>query len=185
MWGLKRKKNFNRVKTVVLFMVLLIFLLPYDLVSAAEENNYYTILLKETDNYNDIVRLAEENHIEVVYSIEELGLLQVKGNEEKIKVWGENSLIDAYNPSLRTFGSKMNVEKEMDTTLLGSLWDKQWDMHGITNNGESYKIYSGSKNVTVGIIDWGFLPIPSKRYIKEYLSKLYWFKRYFFLISLR
>ncbi|MCQ6289090.1 hypothetical protein NPM18_17655, partial [Bacillus cereus] len=25
----------------------------------------------------------------------------------------------------------------------------------------------------------GFLPIPSKRYIKEYLSKLYWFKRYF------
>ncbi|MGH0951396.1 hypothetical protein ACQVTQ_30150, partial [Bacillus mycoides] len=30
------------------------------------------------------------------------------------------------------------------------------------------------------IKQWGFLPIPSKRYIKEYLSKLYWFKRYFF-----
>lgn len=29
-------------------------------------------------------------------------------------------------------------------------------------------------------VSWGFLPIPSKRYIKEYLSKLYWFKRCFF-----
>ncbi|MGG0233730.1 S8 family serine peptidase (plasmid) [Bacillus tropicus] len=155
MWDLKRMKNFKRVKTIVLFMVLLIFLLPYDFVSAAEEDNYYTILLKETDNYNDVVRLAEKNNIEVVYSIEELGLLQVKGNEEKVKVLGENSLIDTYNPSLRTLGSKMNMEKEMETNLQGSLWDKQWDMHGITNNGESYKIYSGSKNVTVGIIDSG------------------------------
>ncbi|MGG3390124.1 S8 family serine peptidase [Bacillus anthracis] len=155
MFDVKCMKKFNGAKTIVLFMFLLIFLVPNNLVSAAEEDNYYTILLKETDNYNDVVRLAEKNHIEVVYSIKELGLLQVKGNEEKVKVLGENSLIDTYNPSLRTLGSKMNVEKEMETNLQGSLWDKQWDMHGVTNNGESYKIYSGSKNVTVGIIDSG------------------------------
>ena len=35
------------------------------------------------------------------------------------------------------------------------LWEKQWDMQKITNNGESYKISEGTHNTTVGIIDSG------------------------------
>ena len=64
-------------------------------------------------------------------------------------------MIDTYNPSLRTSGPKMNIGEVVPLNFQSSLWDAQWDMHGTTNNGESYKIYSGDKNVTVGIIDSG------------------------------
>lgn len=36
-----------------------------------------------------------------------------------------------------------------------ALWGLQWDIQRITNNGESYKLGTGSHNVVVGIVDTG------------------------------
>ncbi|MEH6888425.1 S8 family serine peptidase [Bacillus sp. JJ864] len=151
----EKKQGVKGLKLLVLLTVFFFFVVPVKFIGAAQEDNHYTILLKDNNDYNNVVRLAKEQNIEVVYSIEELGILQVKTDKDKIKTLGENSLIDTYNPSLRTLGTKMNMSENIQTNLQDSLWDKQWDMHRITNNGESYKVYSGSKNVTVGIIDSG------------------------------
>jgi len=51
-------------------------------------------------------------------------------------------------------------ESELNATesdvKLGRFWDTyQWDMKQVTNDGESYKINSGSKDVVVAVIDTG------------------------------
>lgn len=38
---------------------------------------------------------------------------------------------------------------------LNEIWENQWDMQQVTHNGDSYRLYPGTKNVTVGIIDSG------------------------------
>ncbi|MED1684058.1 S8 family serine peptidase [Bacillus paranthracis] len=38
---------------------------------------------------------------------------------------------------------------------LHEIWENQWDMQQVIHNGDSYRLYPGIKNVTVGIIDSG------------------------------
>ncbi|EJR53700.1 hypothetical protein IIM_02343 [Bacillus cereus VD107] len=151
----KSHQSIKVVKLCIFFTVFFFFVIPVKFIGATEEGNYYTILLKDNVDYDNVVQLAKKKNVDIVYSIKELGIMQVKAEKEDIKELGENPLIDTYNPSLRTLGTKLNSNEDMQTHLQNSLWNKQWDMHEITNNGESYKIYSGSKNVTVGIIDSG------------------------------
>ncbi|UIJ67217.1 S8 family serine peptidase [Bacillus cereus] len=151
----KTKLGIKKLKLFIILAVFFFCVAPIKIVGFAEEEKYYTILLKNNNDYNNALQLLKEKNIEVTYSIEELGILQVQTDKEKLKTLENSTLIDTYNPSLRTSGPKMNIGEVVPMNFQSSLWDAQWDMHGTTNNGESYKIYSGDKNVTVGIIDSG------------------------------
>ncbi|MBY7130200.1 S8 family serine peptidase [Bacillus sp. 8YEL33] len=152
-----RLENSKIVQLIISLFIFFIILIPCEISNAEEQENYYTIQAKHSKDYNELVNLTNEYKATVLYSIEELGIIQVKTTETNIKKIGSSSLVDTFNPSLRTVSSRLNSEKPENNSSPnpGSLWDLQWDMKQVTNNGESYKLFSGTKNVTVGIIDSG------------------------------
>lgn len=91
----------------------------------------------------------------ITYEVKELGIIQVKASKDVIERIGKDPLVSTYNISLRTT-SLDDVDKKKSIKLEDAEhWNVQWDMKKVTNNGESYKVFSGTKNVTVGIIDSG------------------------------
>ncbi|PFZ07904.1 peptidase S8 [Bacillus pseudomycoides] len=151
---LNKLNIFNYLK-ILIVITLFLLLTPTTCIKAAEEDKYYTISVKNIDDYNKLMKLIPQYNAEIVYSVEELGILQIKTNETIMGKIGSNSIVDTYNPSLRSIESRPNFNKLRATLSQSNLWDMQWDMKKVTNNGESYKIFSGTKNVTVGIIDSG------------------------------
>ncbi|PGZ21670.1 peptidase S8, partial [Bacillus thuringiensis] len=101
------KKVFGN-KEIKLFVSLILcffFLIPVKSTAAIEQENYYTVLLKNNNNYIDIINLVKGKNIEIVYSIEELGIIQIKTDKITMQELGGNPLIDTYNFSLRTIGT--------------------------------------------------------------------------------
>ncbi|MED1270811.1 S8 family serine peptidase [Bacillus mycoides] len=152
-----RRSNSRILQLIISLFLLFIILIPCELSSAAEQEKYYTIQAKHSNDYNDLVNLTNEYKAEVIYSIKEIGIIQVKTTETIMKKIGSSSLVETFNPSLRSVSSKLVSEKSENSPSPNpdSLWELQWDMKQVTNNGESYKLFSGTKNVTVGIIDSG------------------------------
>ncbi|MBR9656984.1 peptidase S8 [Bacillus cereus] len=134
-------------------MIFVIFS-PAKLINAEEEENYYTVLLEEHEEWEKARKIIQENNIEIVYSVEEINVFQVKATQEKMNRIGYKSFINTYNESLR-FSNVSNKANKIETLENPMLWENQWDMKKVTNDGKSYDVFSGSKNVTVGIIDSG------------------------------
>lgn len=71
------------------------------------------------------------------------------------------NFIDTFNLSLKIEENHVNYNPSTSQTLkkldnnLPYLWNLQWDMKKITNDGRSYGISEGSKQTVVGIIDSG------------------------------
>lgn len=140
----------------IIFVLFFCLVGQYELASANNDGEYYTIMLKNEDDFNKFSTEASKNGIEIVYSVREIGLLQVKSIEKEIDWIEKNKYVEQSNPSVRVVSDELSSNS---TNLpLPSLWNLQWDMQSITHNGESYNVYSGSKNVTVGIIDSGITP---------------------------
>ena len=78
-------------------------------------------------------------------------MVQVKANENSMKKLGVSSFIKTYGKSIRTVKSNFDYQLSIEENKTNT----QWDMDKVTNNGESYKIFSGTKNVSVAIIDSG------------------------------
>lgn len=123
---------------------------------AKESEQYYTIIVEKRTDFSKFLQEVTHLGIEVVYQVEEIGLFQVKGSPEKIALLRKENYIDNANPSIRAVSQE--IASDSVNLSLPSLWDSQWDMKEVTQNGESYNIYNGSKNVTVGIIDSGITP---------------------------
>ncbi|MCU4986735.1 S8 family peptidase [Bacillus thuringiensis] len=130
-------------------------LVPLQSISASEIPSYYTILLDDTDHLASAQKELSENNIQVVYSVDEIGLLQVKATTNEMKKIGAKSFVSTYNPSIRFTESADSIKKETQQVSEAVFWGQQWDMKQITHNGDSYKIFPGSKNAVVGIIDSG------------------------------
>ncbi|MEH6891860.1 S8 family serine peptidase [Bacillus sp. JJ864] len=136
----------------LLFFIALLFIIPINFVNASDNKiDYYTILLKNKNDYENFKKTINKNDVEIIYSVEEVGMMQVKTNEDTIKKLGFSSFVKSYGKSIRTVKNNLNSNPLNNDTIQNS----QWDMKKITNNGESYKIFSGTKNVSVGIIDTG------------------------------
>ncbi|WP_242310519.1 S8 family serine peptidase [Bacillus cereus group sp. BfR-BA-01524] len=120
-----------------------------------EENQYYTILLDENEDIDSFMQQVKSINAELVYKIEEIGLFQLKAKYSEIQKLTKKITISTYNPSIKLFKTSNLLESSSGFISKSSLWDIQWDMQKVTNRGESYKIFSGTKNVTVGIIDSG------------------------------
>ncbi|PFF16230.1 peptidase S8, partial [Bacillus anthracis] len=109
----------------------------------------------DTDHLALAHKELSENNIQVVYSVDEIGLLQVKATTNEIKKIGAKSFVSTYNPSIRFTESADSIKKETQQVSDAVFWAQQWDMKQVTHNGDSYKIFPGSKNAVVGIIDSG------------------------------
>jgi len=140
-------------------------------VSAEGKTYYYSVAFNNNNIPSDFQKYVKENGGEVVYSIPEVGFVQIKGNSSIFnKVKGLSS-VEMINPSIewklpetQRYDAEEISEKNIDKSALASgaidtknvyFWNKQWDMQRLTNNGESYKLGTGSHNVIVGIIDTG------------------------------
>ncbi|MGH0599828.1 S8 family serine peptidase [Bacillus mycoides] len=142
------------MKILKCFICIGIFLcsMPINFASASEnEVDYYTVLLKKGDNYKSFEKLLDRYDAEIIYSVREVGMMQIKANKSAMEKIGLTSFVKSYGKSLRTVKDNLGV-KSLDGL---NKFDYQWDMKKITNNGESYKIYPGTKNVSVGVIDTG------------------------------
>lgn len=128
----------------------------YGLVEAQNNGEYYTIMLKNENDFDKFYKEAESKGINIVYTVKEIGLLQIRSTNSEISWVEDNKHVEEANPSVRVVDNEANSTSA--TLPLPSLWDLQWDMQAITHNGESYNTYSGDKNVTVGIIDSGITP---------------------------
>jgi len=144
------------------YRILLIFTLiiivggQYNVIKAQEPSNYYTIMLSNEKKFNEFIEKTNDYGIEVVYQVKEVGLVQVNTTLDKVNLLGKDSNVAIINQSIRAV--KEEIYTEATILSLPALWDLQWDMQEVTENGKSYDIYSGSKNVTVGIIDSGITP---------------------------
>lgn len=142
------------IKLIIVVSMIFVIFSPAKLINAEEEENYYTVLLEEHEEWEKARKIIQENNIEIVYSVEEINVFQVKATQEKMNRIGYKSFINTYNESLR-FSNVSNKENKIETLENPMLWENQWDMKKVTNDGKSYDVFSGSKNVTVGIIDSG------------------------------
>ncbi|KMQ07664.1 MULTISPECIES: S8 family peptidase [Bacillus cereus group] len=148
------------ISLIIFFIFSFFSLSPVLNVFANDEDlSYYTIFLKDEENLNEVLKELDSRHVQVVYQIPEIGLIQIYSTQNTLESMSSsfNTTIDTYNKSLRI----SDIETENQTLTAKSSvpswasWENQWDMKQVTNNGESHKIFSGTKNVTVGIIDSG------------------------------
>ncbi|KXY33441.1 S8 family peptidase [Bacillus sp. FSL K6-0067] len=151
---LKKSALLNKcIKMMLCFIAIYICLYP-GMIFAAEEN-YYTISTEKHEEYDNLIDVAKKYDAAITYEVKELGIIQVKASKDVIEKIGKDPLVGTYNVSLRTT-SLNDLEKGKSIKPEDAeLWNVQWDMKKVTNNGESYKLFSGTKNVTVGIIDSG------------------------------
>jgi len=145
------KKIFSFIALLALFVVLT----PFHNTYAEETKDYYTILVKDEKETQETIKKISAHNTQIVYTVPEVGLVQVRSTESEIKNISKIDTIDTYNKSLKLTDSHEEINKSINVRTLPVLWESQWDMQKVTNNGESYKVFSGSKNVTVGIVDSG------------------------------
>ncbi|PEN37702.1 peptidase S8, partial [Bacillus wiedmannii] len=143
------------LKYIFISCILLSTFQSVDLAQAEQdEEDYYTIVLKEDGDYRSAEELISKYDGEIVYSVKEIGVLQVKAKKKDMKKISHSSIIKNFNNSVR-LSDKQSMDDKNIVELSNSKWDYQWDMKKITNDGESYKIFTGTKNIIVGIIDSG------------------------------
>ncbi|MGG0219810.1 S8 family serine peptidase [Bacillus mycoides] len=144
----------KNLKFFLAFSLAFYLLLFGEVTHAEEKEKYYTILLDKNANVDDWIEKFSSNSSQIIYMVKEVGLLQIKTTSTNMKMIGNSSSIRAYNQSINNNSDNLkDLNKEIFSE--SSLWHMQWDMQKITNNGESYKVFPGTKNVTVGIVDSG------------------------------
>lgn len=143
------------VKYLLLFTLIFVTYIPNSTVHAEEKSQYYTIMMKNSQDLRKLASKFQKYNIQIVYTVPEIGILQVKATEKSMDIIHQDPNIDTYNKSLQSFNSREVAANVNSPVPLNEIWENQWDMQQITHNGDSYILYPGTKNVTVGIIDSG------------------------------
>ncbi|KAB2496355.1 S8 family peptidase [Priestia endophytica] len=121
----------------------------------ADGTSYYSVLLSNPEYTEDFLREVQQHNMKITYVVREIGLIQIKASEAEVQRLNGNKMVRTYNYSLKASTSAFSAKQSDVVGAPSSLWDRQWDMKEITNNGKSYTISEGSKEVVVGIIDSG------------------------------
>lgn len=122
--------------------------------------NSYTILLKNehsVENFIDHVK-SHSDQVHVTYTIPEIGLLQVTGDQKQIEQIKTDSSVEEItlsNSSVIPQQISMDTPKTLLNPSSPSIWDLQWDVKEVTHDGKSYEKFKGTHDVTVGIVDSG------------------------------
>ena len=166
----------KRILSLTLAFVMLIGLMTLgngQITKAAVDGQtyYYSVAFNNNNIPASFENYVKANGGEIVYSVPEVGFVQIKGTTSVFnKVKGLSS-VEMINPSIKWTlpeSKRFDLEKDSDENIddivavNGAIntddvkyWKNQWDIQRITNNGESYKLGTGSHNVVVGIIDTG------------------------------
>ncbi|WP_286229739.1 S8 family peptidase [Neobacillus mesonae] len=154
----------KKFSAVIFSIILLLSFLPA--ASAAEakgaagtNTDYYSVLFKQNSMPAGFEKQVKNLGGEVVYQVPEIGFVQVKAPTNAFSKLRGLSGVSTANPSISWKLPKSKkiaaaVPSGMDKSK-AALWGLQWDIQRITNNGESYKLGTGSHNVVVGIVDTG------------------------------
>jgi len=124
-----------------------------------ENTYYYSILFNENIIPNDFnAKLAACNG-EVIYTVPEIGFAQVKGDYKIFSKLESLPSVNLISPSV-SWSIPDSTKNGMKSVLnlneqQPPLWDLEWDIKDVTENGASYDLGTGSHNVVVGIIDSG------------------------------
>lgn len=145
----------KRLMTIVAGLALLIGLLPS--VSAADTQvEYYSVLFNGNSIPADFDEKVRDLGGEVVYEVPEIGFVQVKAPTAALSQLQGLSGVSLANPSISwNLPESVRIDEQSVNTADAALWDLQWDIQRITNNGASYELGTGSHDVVVGIIDTG------------------------------
>lgn len=178
-------KKFIFISILSICCIILIKPNSYDAYSL--EHEHITIYLK-SPTYSALFKQQMKNkNIKISYSIDELGLFQIESTIETIEYISEQqNYIDSFNKSLsvklasnitpRINFNNLANSKSLLSAIPKNLWSLQWDMKQTTNDGLSYDITKGNKEIVVGIIDSGILEshpdlqpniIPSENFVPE------------------
>ncbi|MDX8364889.1 S8 family peptidase [Cytobacillus sp. IB215665] len=148
-------------KLISLFFTALLIVgvaLPTSASTKSEESISYTIVFKKEQLPNDVSSIVEELGGTIVKSIPEIGVIQVKAPTDFAKDAIKHADISVATPSLVVNVPDLHSIDIEDTSIdvnNASLYDLQWDIKRVTNDGASYDINTGNHDVVVGIIDSG------------------------------
>ncbi|MCM3444134.1 S8 family serine peptidase (plasmid) [Metabacillus halosaccharovorans] len=125
---------------------------------AIEKEGNYSILLNDFNISLSVKDELKKTGAEIVYEVPEIGFLQVKATNSEFSDIKMLSQVSSANPSISweiPESEKVKVKTNDISMGNAALWNKQWDIKRVTNNGASYKLGTGSHDVVVGIIDSG------------------------------
>ncbi len=154
----------KRITILFLSVAFLVgVILPNMSFADVQENTcYYSVLFNENMIPNDFNAKLAASGGEVIYTVPEIGFAQVRGD---FKIFAELKSLPSVNlinpsvvwsvPKLAENGTINDIIPDTDQS---SLWDLEWDIKRVTENGASYLLGTGSHNVVVGIIDSGIDP---------------------------
>lgn len=148
----------KRFFAVIASLVLTLCLLPsIDKAEASNEKEQrYSVLFSKNSIPANFEQQVKKLGGEVTYTVPEIGFAQVKAPSKTISKLKGISGVSAANPSVKWKMPKSQKIKASNVDpSKAALWGLQWDIQRITNNGESYKLGTGSHDVVVGIVDTG------------------------------
>lgn len=133
--------------------------LSYNNVKAETKDKInFTVVFKSEKLPADAENIIQELGGEIVYSVPEIGVIEVKGPSNFAKIALKNGNIIAATPSME-YQLPKEKQIELDAAKINlqtaKYWDYQWDIKRMTNNGESYNLNKGNHDVVVGILDTG------------------------------
>ncbi|MDZ5471868.1 S8 family serine peptidase [Bacillus sp. 31A1R] len=147
----------KRFTSVFLSLALLFTFLPTVLGSSSSSSvGYYSVLFKQSIIPADFGKQVNQLGGDVVYTVPEIGYAQVKISTSSFTKLKGLANVSTANPSIKwNLPKSERISESNVNTADAALWEMQWDIKRITNNGESYKLGTGSHNVVVGIVDTG------------------------------
>lgn len=160
------------MKKLLFVIVSMLLLVGISTVTQAKDvaeqgSRNYSVVFKSDEIPSDFNEQIEKLGAEVVYSVPEVGFVQIKGNADLLAQVKELKSVQVINPALSwSFpeSQKINLANEEVSELPiqtesnfidRPFWGLQWDVQRITQGGMSYELGTGSHNVVVGIIDTG------------------------------
>ncbi|HBZ08864.1 MAG TPA: peptidase S8 [Bacillus bacterium] len=143
---------------IIAGFILLLGFLP--ILSHAEASSpkeqHYSILFDKNAIPSTLEQQVKNMGGEVTFTVPEIGFAQVKVPSKAYGKLKGMSGVSSANPSVSwNLPKSHNIKESGINPEKTPLWDMQWDIRRITNNGESYKLGTGSHDVIVGIVDTG------------------------------
>ncbi|WP_053361168.1 S8 family serine peptidase [Bacillus sp. FJAT-27251] len=147
------KKFFAIIFTLILTVGLI---QPAQAAPVKSQDEYYSVLFAKNNIPANFRKQVTALGGAVVDEVPEIGFVQVKAPSAAFSKLKLLSGVSAASPSLSwSLPESKRIQASGVKTGNAALWEKQWDIKRITNNGKSYELGTGSHDVVVGIIDTG------------------------------
>jgi len=151
----------KRVKLFLIAVLVIALAIPFG--ASAKTNGseqLYSVLLKEHKITKEFKNELKDLGVEIAYEVPEIGFLQVKATGVEFHQLKQLGKVQAVNPAVTwTLPEEQRIEANIQAEDVNpedaALWDLQWDIQRITNQGASYELGTGSHDVVVAVIDTG------------------------------